>query len=341
MILDQTGSLAGVKRHDYLPFGEELFANTGVRTATLGYSGGDGARQQFTSQERDTETGLDYFGARYYASVQGAFTSADPIGGRKLNPQTLNRYSYVTNSPLRYVDPSGLYPQDPKCPDCINTEDKPEIVRINSAKPSWFKRAWQGIKKFFSDTAKDVGQQAIIDAGARARTGQLIAHGVLTVAPVAREIIESNPEFMGGRIGEEIPVLDSLAIEAADEEMVLIVEELNATAGVFPVLRGQAGVERAIAEYEAEGGSILGREITIDTSAARTRLDFVGRNKAGELEFVEVKNGPTARLSTNQELAIPVIRAQGGIPRGANAIRAGLDVGKPLPPTPVRIIQYK
>ena len=69
IIIDETGNRANVKHHDYLPFGEELFAGTGGRTAAFGYTG-DGVRQQFTSKERDAETGLDYFEARYYASVQ-------------------------------------------------------------------------------------------------------------------------------------------------------------------------------------------------------------------------------------------------------------------------------
>lgn len=49
-----------MKHHDYLPFGEELYAGVSGRTAQQGYSGGDGIRQQFTSKERDIETGLDY-----------------------------------------------------------------------------------------------------------------------------------------------------------------------------------------------------------------------------------------------------------------------------------------
>jgi hypothetical protein len=61
MVLDQTGALANVKRHDYLPFGEELFAPAGGRTTAMGYASGDNVRQQFTLKERDFETGLDYF----------------------------------------------------------------------------------------------------------------------------------------------------------------------------------------------------------------------------------------------------------------------------------------
>jgi RHS repeat-associated protein len=80
----------------------------------MGYGGGDTVRQQFTSKERDVETGLDYFGARYYASMQGRFTSVDPSGKsiKATNPQTWNRYNYTLNNPLRYVDENGKWPTD-------------------------------------------------------------------------------------------------------------------------------------------------------------------------------------------------------------------------------------
>jgi RHS repeat-associated protein len=110
MITDSTGSLTGIKRHDYLPFGEELTANQGGRTTLQGYSINDGTRQKFTSKERDNETGLDYFGARYFASTQGRFTSADPAMvslARMVDPQQLNLYSYVRNKPLSLIDPDG------------------------------------------------------------------------------------------------------------------------------------------------------------------------------------------------------------------------------------------
>ncbi|HKU77549.1 MAG TPA: LamG-like jellyroll fold domain-containing protein [Pyrinomonadaceae bacterium] len=109
MIVDQTGTLASVKRHDYLPFGEEIFANVGGRSTTLGYTGGDGVRQQFTEKERDVETGLDYVLARYYSAIEGRFTSPDPLdaSGHTITPQSWNRYSYVLNNPLKLTDPDG------------------------------------------------------------------------------------------------------------------------------------------------------------------------------------------------------------------------------------------
>ena len=64
---------------------------------------------QFTGKERDSETGLDYFGARYLSGAQGRCTSPDPaMSSAKLDdPQTWNRYAYVTNNPLRYIDSDG------------------------------------------------------------------------------------------------------------------------------------------------------------------------------------------------------------------------------------------
>jgi RHS repeat-associated protein len=101
------------KRHDYLPFGEELYAGSGnhdLRGQVGGYPGADCIRQKFTGKERDTETGLDFFGARHYASVQGRFTGVDPVkltSARLPRPQGLNLYTYALNNPLKMVDPDG------------------------------------------------------------------------------------------------------------------------------------------------------------------------------------------------------------------------------------------
>lgn len=125
MVFDKTGSLATTKRHDYLPFGEELFG-VGGRTTALGYSD-DTIRQQFTSKERDIETMLDFFGARYLSSTQGRFTSPDPFSIIQMrqsapndakthsafmqfigDPRRWNRFAYAINSPLVFTDKTGL-----------------------------------------------------------------------------------------------------------------------------------------------------------------------------------------------------------------------------------------
>jgi RHS repeat-associated protein len=79
------------------------------RATTQGYVS-ESVRQGFTSYERDDETGLDYAQVRYYGSSMGRFTSPDPYmpSAQVASPQTWNRYTYVLNNPLNYVDPTGL-----------------------------------------------------------------------------------------------------------------------------------------------------------------------------------------------------------------------------------------
>ena len=111
MVVDLSGTLAGMKRHDYLPFGEEI-PISGIRTAAQGYPPPDDKiRQKFTGYEKDTETGLDYAQARYYSNVQGRFTSPDEtlLDQWQNDPQSWNLYSYVRNNPLKYNDPLGMW----------------------------------------------------------------------------------------------------------------------------------------------------------------------------------------------------------------------------------------
>jgi RHS repeat-associated protein len=72
----------------------------------------------FTGKERDTESGNDYFGARYFGSNMGRFISPDPFIPFNLkkdkfqawiaNPQHWNKYAYALNNPLKYIDPTGM-----------------------------------------------------------------------------------------------------------------------------------------------------------------------------------------------------------------------------------------
>jgi len=83
----------------YYPFGQEPDATS------------DPNHYKFTGKERDAESGLDYFGARYYASSMGRFMTPDPSGlayADPTNPQSLNLYSYAINNPLKYIDPTGM-----------------------------------------------------------------------------------------------------------------------------------------------------------------------------------------------------------------------------------------
>ncbi|MGH8244958.1 MAG: RHS repeat-associated core domain-containing protein, partial [Gammaproteobacteria bacterium] len=96
LITDEVG--AERSRHDYLPFGEDLPVGVGGRQGS-GYGDTAGVNQQFTGKERDAESGLDYFLARYFSGTQGRFLSVDSAGPDFSNPQTFNKYTYVNNNP--------------------------------------------------------------------------------------------------------------------------------------------------------------------------------------------------------------------------------------------------
>ena len=122
-----------VRRTDYWPFGQEinsLSQDAPYRTTAMGYNSAlRNPPTLFTGKERDAETGLDYFGARYMSSAQGRFTSPDPLGAsaKVSDPQTWNRYSYTLNNPLRYVDPDGL-----EVPDgCVKNQNCTIVVKVN------------------------------------------------------------------------------------------------------------------------------------------------------------------------------------------------------------------
>jgi RHS repeat-associated protein len=100
VVTDAAGSVFA--RFDFTPFGEEVNP----------VSSSEGRR--FTGQERESETGLDYFGARYYASQSGRMTTVDPVldlDQALLDPQRWNRYAYSLNNPLKFTDPDGRSPK--------------------------------------------------------------------------------------------------------------------------------------------------------------------------------------------------------------------------------------
>ena len=95
--------------YDYAPFGEEIPDTLGSRSSNACFAAAFDGRHRFTGKERDDESDLDYFLARYYSGPMGRFLSVDPenAGADQAFPQSWNAYAYVNNNPLKYVDPDG------------------------------------------------------------------------------------------------------------------------------------------------------------------------------------------------------------------------------------------
>ncbi|HEX2189995.1 MAG TPA: SpvB/TcaC N-terminal domain-containing protein [Longimicrobiaceae bacterium] len=95
--LDADGALLGYE--EYYPFGGTSY-RSGRASAEVGRK-----RYRYSGKERDEETGLYYYGARYYAPWLGRWTSADPLG--MVNQTSL--YVFASNNPVNRVDVAGLY----------------------------------------------------------------------------------------------------------------------------------------------------------------------------------------------------------------------------------------
>lgn len=133
----------------------------------------------YTGKEKDVSTGLYYYGARYYDPDTGRFLTRDTMKGSGESPQTLNKYIYCLNNPLRYIDPTGNQPEDPQ-----------EIV-----------------EKIFEDLQN-------IDPETYAELQEKVENGTMTPLEALAEIIEllgytiiweeSTDEYLTIRINDEL-----------------------------------------------------------------------------------------------------------------------------------------
>jgi RHS repeat-associated protein len=92
---DAAGNI--VWKENYRPFGERL--SNQAESADN--------RQWFHGKAADTDTGLQYFGARYYDPVLCRFMGVDPVGFQEDNIHSFNKYAYGNNNPYRFIDPDG------------------------------------------------------------------------------------------------------------------------------------------------------------------------------------------------------------------------------------------
>jgi RHS repeat-associated protein len=181
--------------NDFYPFGEDIPQGMGGRGSCFSNgnypeAGPDKANQKFTGKERDWETGLDYFGARYFSGVEGRFASADPkiLTARHLtSPQKWNKYAYVLNNPLNRIDPDG---QD-------------DLLGIATKVGAWIGAgvAAQGGKQFAKDVAIGAAKGAgsfvannakAIAAGSQAAGGNPAGAVATLMAPGPRILQPSN-----------------------------------------------------------------------------------------------------------------------------------------------------
>ncbi len=162
-----------VARHDFLPFGEELAPQSPPHDKKL-----------FTGQERDFETGQDYFNARQLRTDLGRFLAPDPISSvpRVVGSQGLNAYSYVRNNPLGLVDPSGLEAREPREVEPMELDPSWDLNELPPGTP------WDqvGENEFTRDTWYQLNQEAAVAAALASEVPYEV------VAAIAASVSASN-----------------------------------------------------------------------------------------------------------------------------------------------------
>ena len=189
---DENGNL--VWEGENLPFGTEVASNDTEEDDTT----------KFTGKELDGETGLHYFGARYYDSRVGRFISIDPVSGSQQNTATWNRYVYSQNNPIRYVDPDGR-----------EIREKVHQVALG----------WYGTTAYHTSTVVIPDDQARFKNDSRfltdADTGQIYV--TFGAGPSGGELVSDTNRHADANLANEV---ESFVINLGGRDENLVIEQL-------------------------------------------------------------------------------------------------------------------
>jgi RHS repeat-associated protein len=232
---------------------------------------------KFAGKERDSESGLDYFGARYNSSSLGRFMSPDPENSsgydNPTDPQGWNAYSYVRNNPLNLTDPDG---RDYKV--CVDNGNGGQNCTIYS---------------HFEDFQKATDASNATLNG-NDKNGQILVNGksigTYQFFPDPGATYEDNilaPALVGGLVGGVKAGIRGIAEglfgggarTAAEEATVATVESTVQTAlrtggGVIDrVVQTAAGPVRVYAKVTAEGSTAVIKELAVYPTESGTAIN--------------------------------------------------------------------
>jgi RHS repeat-associated protein len=304
LVTDASGDV--LKRYDYLPFGGEIQSPTDGRgnyyNAVIP-SGpvNDTVNNKFTSKERDAETGLDYFGARYFSGAQGRWTSPDKVFADQntADPQSWNMYAYVRNNPLRFTDADGR--------KCVGgADDKTGMTCfVATAHASWLGRIFSKIDSFLKGTGEEAVANPIIGvsntlstmtamSGLKAPAQQPLLQPTNTAEQLGQYTGMIVPLFIpGGEVEETVTLFRAVSREEAAQAL---------AEGVFKA--GENSLGGKFFAETAEDATKWGNQLqgpgqfevlqvqlpksTADSLMRWERLDGIGPARYGELNEINM-----------------------------------------------------
>jgi RHS repeat-associated protein len=264
----RTNSSGGVPVYETctsLPFGDGLAC-----------TGSDVSPMHLTGKEQDSETNLDYFGARYYSNEMGRWMSPDwsakeePVPYADLtNPQTLNLYGFVKNNPLSTTDPDGHCPDGPGC--VLQALDVLSRFADNTA--GFVKSFVVGAVKAELGTVRD--NLGLAPAPVFQPSNDVQSAGAAMMQAVVQTAAAVIPVVAGGEGGETAEGRAGVAQPDPNGQIMV-----GPSGTAVPIKAGQ------VAEPAANGNGIVYRDPGTTGNANTTRImgpDGQGKNPTGSV----------------------------------------------------------
>jgi len=243
VVTDETGTKAITEFHDYEPFGVEIPPSTNVAENT----------HQYTGQERDAATQMDYMHFRYYGSNLGRFMKPDNINGNLMNPQDWNLYSYVHGNPVNFNDPTGHEPPPPN-----GIADK-KVSRWDRFK-AWLKRSnaaieeeWHNAEETLREIVPEVAKGSAKSHGFSESTspgGSSLVGGMKTAAQAATPATQGTSIVVTARLKVEL----GAAMAGGDKNAGALYSELESRENAHENKYGLAMQSAKILKQHADTG---------------------------------------------------------------------------------------
>jgi RHS repeat-associated protein len=298
LVTGMTNPSTPVDTLDFLPFGEQLAGDTATT-------------HKFTGKERDSESGLDNFGARFDSSTLGRFMSPDPgnAGASDDNPQSWNGYSYALNNPLTAIDSDGrevvfvVCDTDGHCSQQMTQEqfeaflkNSPNLV-YNSEKRLIYSKNDDGTANLVGGYYSYNNDAEIVDASMKFFSGLFASNYLRLLGPLAKLGLAGRGITTLGV--DSAVAVSANAVEAAATEAASLTTKAASVVGN----QGATASSRAVALQAAEEWVGPGARPIVD----RTTGQVVGKISADGLKVFRITS-----LNKPQPYVNLVNRATGG-----------------------------